>query len=190
MDSFTHPALGHVLMFVRVVVVEGSEDAPVQVGRVAVPRRAVHVRPGPVDHGARVAGDVGVVVVGPDPGVEARVPQRRPDVLLRHPRRLVRGLVHGDVPAALAVQGLVLERDGVDGGAVVLECLQVLHEVLRICRVVLRVERVVVPVACEGLVWWINVRINNVCHATTTITFPFPSSPPSPLFLSDSSSWG
>lgn len=117
-----------------------------------MPCRTVYVRPGPVDHGAGVTSHVGIVVVGPDPSVESRIPQCWPYILLRHSRRLVRGLVHRDVSAALAVQGLVLKRDGVDGGTIVLESLQVFHEVLRICRVVLRVERVVVPVPREGLV--------------------------------------
>lgn len=127
------------------------QHTPVQIPRIAMPRRAIHVPSSPIDHGARVIRLIGVVIVRPDPRTEPRVPQRGTNILLCYACRLVRRLVHRHVAAALAVQGLVLQRDGVDGGALALVGLQVFHEVLRVLRVVLRVELVVVRVACEDL---------------------------------------
>lgn len=132
---------------------ETREDSPVQVSGVAVPGGAVDVASGAVDHGARVVGLVGVVVVGPDPGVVAGGAQRRADVLLRQHCRVRRRLVHRDVSAALVVERFVLQRDGVDLGPVGGERLQVFDEILRILRIVLRVEPVVVRVAGEDLYW-------------------------------------
>lgn len=69
------------------------------------------------------------MVVSPDLGAQTSVLQRRADIVLDEVSLLVREHVHGGI-AGLAVQGLVLEGDGVDGGAVGLIGLDVLDKVL------------------------------------------------------------
>lgn len=99
------------------------------------------------------------MVVSPDLGAQTGRLQGRGDVVLDQVSLLVREHVHGGI-ASLAVQGLVLEGNGIDGGAVRLECLDVLDKVLgkssRVLSTVVGevtiVQVVVVGVAVNGVV--------------------------------------
>lgn len=147
------PALRHVVLLVRVRLLEGADDAPVHVRLIAMPRRRLDVPARRVYHGLRVRRLVRVVVVRPDlhvvepPGGA----KRRSHELLRHPPCFLRRLRHRHVAAPLVVQRLVLDRDGVYGDPQVRVRLQVLHEIVRVVAVVLRVEPVAVGIPGELL---------------------------------------
>jgi hypothetical protein len=71
------------------------------------------------------------VIVRPDGRVEAGIAERRTNVILDQPAGLVRVNVHGR-HTGLAVQGLVLDGDGINGDAERLVSLEVLDKVLSV----------------------------------------------------------
>lgn len=136
------PALGHVVALVGVSAVEGGDDAPVDGPDVAVPRSGLDVLSCAVDDGIGVLGVISVVIVRPDLGVEACRAKSRAHEIPGDAGGLVLVLPHGDVAAALVVQRLVLNRDGVDGDAVAGVGSKILNKVSRISAIVLRVKLV------------------------------------------------
>lgn len=84
-----------------------------------------------------------VVVISPNLSVQARLFQRRPDVVLDQASRIVCADIHGRI-SILAVEWLVLNGDGIDSHATVGKGLDVLDKVIGVCVCVLRVEVVVV----------------------------------------------
>lgn len=69
------------------------------------------------------------MVICPDLGVQTSALQGRADIVLDEVTLLVREHVHGGI-AGLAVQRLVLKGNGIDGGTVRLESLDILDKVL------------------------------------------------------------